>query len=155
MDDSQKSEGKMKLKETVCSVELAIELKKLRVPQKSLFYWNRYPTDEGFNDSLNDFHIDPIRDSRHEFYSAFTVAELGEMICAGAIIEARTKQPKYGEIFQQDKCPKWDDGDKMWALYLAGDEIYTFDDNEANARARFLICLLHRKLVKTKELKKK
>jgi len=151
----------MKLEETVCSRDLAIELKKLRVPQKSLFYWVRYKDVKNINTDLLEQHLvmSPINpgftNRERGVYSAFTVAELGEMICAGVVIVAKTKQPKYGKIFQQDKCPKWDEGDKMWALYLAGDEVYTFDDNEANARARFLICLLEKKHLTIKELKKK
>lgn len=60
----------MNLESQVCSLELAKRLKELGVKQESLFYWiidaigTRYDLQTGSN----------------SFWSAFTVAELGEML---------------------------------------------------------------------------
>lgn len=63
----------MKLESQVCSLELAKRLKEFGVEQESLFYW---PDSD---------HVKPVRPlAAHEplssWVSAFTVAELGEML---------------------------------------------------------------------------
>lgn len=65
----------MNLEEQVCSLELAKRLKELGVKQESLFYWH--------NDSGKDYpaYGDPsLCLCPYDSISAFTVAELGEML---------------------------------------------------------------------------
>jgi len=63
----------MKLKDQVTSLELSKKLKELGAEQKSLWYWDNHEgLDQGF--------ILTQEAETEEFYSAFTVAELGEML---------------------------------------------------------------------------
>ena len=65
----------MKLKDQVCSLELAKQLKKLGVKQESLYHW-----DQQFGDWLLVTDRNLADHNRHYDCSAFTVAELGEMM---------------------------------------------------------------------------
>jgi hypothetical protein len=72
----------MKLKEQVCSLGLAQKLKELGVKQESLHYWLLDSTHKNYF-IVGDYYID----WKCEFYiqnsySAFTVAELGEVLLA-------------------------------------------------------------------------
>jgi len=67
----------MKLEDQVCSLELAKQLNELGVKQESLFYWWNSEGKEYVSDQyrMNDSWVDYVKTS-----SAFTVAELGEML---------------------------------------------------------------------------
>jgi hypothetical protein len=84
----------MKLENQVCTIEQAKKLKELGVIQDSLFYYRNYqyskhklrhngnrptPNQQVFNDLAlgTDLHSDYVM---NESYSAFTVAELGELL---------------------------------------------------------------------------
>ena len=71
----------MELKDQVCSLEQAKKLKKLGVPQKSLWYWKLSGTKFILVDKFYLFDKNLHGDSR--VYSAFTTAELGEMLPKG------------------------------------------------------------------------
>jgi hypothetical protein len=122
----------MKLELQVTSLELSKRLKELGVKQESVFWWNvlfnsgetelenfqRYKTSDG----------SPCDDS----ISAFTVAELGEMLPAG-----------YASAHGKDM---------KWICFCefkrSGDEGYLkHGDTEADARAQMLIYLLENKLI--------
>lgn len=150
----------MKLEDQVCSLELSKRLKELGVKQESLFYWgiSEFETDkpeitlyrsQGELDSDKDIsklfgvwsYSDVEIGSFKDTHSAFTVAELGEML------------------------PKRLVGDHpLWYLTVHCNDNYysvdfeTFngkiqkqfgcqDRNEANARAEMLIYLLEQKLI--------
>lgn len=70
----------MKLESQVCSLEYAKRLKELGVKQESLFYWSFY--DGGFSEEEPGITL--TDEANHGFeedlLSAFTVAELGEML---------------------------------------------------------------------------
>lgn len=68
----------MKLEDQVVSLELAKKLKELGVKQESLFYY--FSADDDPNDTWISYigEIDEITDGND--YSAFTVAELGDML---------------------------------------------------------------------------
>lgn len=110
----------MNLNEQVCSLELAKRLKELGVKQESLFYWSENMRGEW---SLNC----PTRD-RTSRCSAFTVAELGEMLFPNAKINTI----KIGNVFY---------------LYQFGLDKEFIADTEANARAKMMIYLLENKLI--------
>ena len=113
----------MKLENQVCSFKLANKLKELGVKQESLFYWMSYYASP--NMKGNTWHVDYPVDYDGKHYprpsnteiSAFTVAELGEMLPEK--IEATIE---------------------MLTLYKEME-----NDTEANARAKMLICLLGEK----------
>lgn len=73
----------MKIEKQVCSLELAKKLKELGVEQESLFYWwgNREKTEIiiAYRGDLWEWSI-PIGVKENGYCSAFTVAELGDML---------------------------------------------------------------------------
>jgi hypothetical protein len=126
----------MKLKDQLVSLDLAKRLKELGVKQESYFY---------FGDCIIS----------QEHYSAFSVAELGEML------------PEYIEI--ENKYPEVFNGEKYSNVYLSYDQIghpNYYDENvkndginlnfgkesEADARAKMIIYLLENDFVKAEEL---
>jgi hypothetical protein len=138
------------LEKQVCSLELAKRLKELDVKQESLFYWN---TDKAF---IGDEHMYVVCFGKTknihavDMYSAFTSAELGEML------------PAIYPTNEDDlTCVKDIDGE--WSCgyqsYSEGSEdIWItkvfFADTESNARAKMLIYLLENNLVNLKDINK-
>jgi len=124
----------LKSENQVCSFELSQELEKLGVKQNSIFYWRKYSLCK----NTNLYYIPNketdllILSGKLEYnYSAFTVAELGEML-------------------QLDKiewlvCSK-DPVSKEFVLNYRNEIIKS--DTEANARAKMLIYLLENNLIK-------
>jgi hypothetical protein len=100
----------MKFEQRVSSLELSKRLKELGVKQESLFYYISFNGGSDFNlcfnrgngeycdltdlDVLNDGYL---RRNGNEFYSAFTVAELGEML-TGKAIRDYFKRTGYGYV---------------------------------------------------------
>lgn len=119
----------MKLAQQVTNLELSKRLKELGVKQESEFYWEEYEEGKAFLWNTGHKFI-------NEHFSAFTVAELGEML------------PK--ERYWTD-C-KMNTGRWRCAEYsedgLAEDGKTSFcAENEADARAKMLIYLLEHKLI--------
>lgn len=126
----------MNLENQVCSLELAKKLKELGSNQHSIFYWKKYPAFFEGNEIEPTWKIidaDSVWNSGHEYISAFTVAELGEILpidyCsfnhAGRYFTTPHYNPFVGQIGQ------------------AGDSM----KNEADSRAKMLIYLLENKLL--------
>lgn len=126
----------MKLEQQVVSLELAQKLKELGVKQESLFSWLK----------LNDLHVQDWYDCRITDYcivneyplddiiSAFTVAELGEML------------PKHYSTLRR----VIEGGKEIYICWNTDESDYTnstFADTEADARAKMLIYLLENKLI--------
>ena len=82
----------MDINKQVCDPKLAAELRRLGVKQDSLYFWQTNE-DGGCELKQTGFTGQGIR--QYEAFSAFTVAELGEMlrICGEG---ASIPQPKYG-----------------------------------------------------------
>jgi hypothetical protein len=124
----------MKLEQQVCSLDLAKRLKELGVKQSSFLYWFKYTEDRdcflnvglptgAYNGSVHDHHAENWRDG--EIWSAFTVAELGEML-----------------------SPTMVEGKRFWfSDTREARSNATFMINEANSRAEMLIYLLENKLI--------
>ena len=121
----------MKLEDQVVSLELAKRLKELGVKQDG--YWHYASALDGTYGLIEGFGE----------ISAFTVAELGEMLPEG-----------YGDgVIMYSK----EDGE--WNCYFNQQWAYeqdTFDDlsddkSEADARAKLLIHLIEEKIIKTDE----
>ena len=80
----------MKLQDITVSLELAKELKEAGYPQESLFYWINDSIDSeyfiGGNFQNNEDEEEPyidfdwLKEEKRDFYSAPTVAELGEAL---------------------------------------------------------------------------
>lgn len=122
----------MKLEQQVCSLELAKKLKELGVKQESLFYWYSL---------INSWRIDNKKSNESDI-SAFTVAELGEML---------PSQIKYmGYVYEFVMTKNWTK--KGWYANYEKLEnkvrgMIEGVDTEADARAKMLIYLLENKLI--------
>jgi len=120
------------LEQQVVSLELAKRLKELGVKQESLFYWDSHAIDN----VQNGYGL-----TENGEYSAFTVAELGELL-------------PYSLDRKLLKTAKGADG--SWAIFyveFGGSRVTrTIEDQtaatEANARACMLIHLLENHLIK-------
>lgn len=143
----------MKLEQQVCSLESAKRLKELGVKQESLYNW--LEADDGARLMKN-----PTLDTYKYFdqYSAFTVAELGEML------PKRLKHHwKVGSMYKFKKGTYVDlriscnERTSEWVVSYYGDtglndmkDIYFYGEiakTEAEARAKMLIYLLENKLI--------
>lgn len=121
----------MRLEDQVCSLEIARRLKELGVKQESYFFYEWY-SDRAtrLTCKCEWIHIQTTK------ISAFTVAELGEML--------PDKFTTY-----RDSCKfrgAWTDK----ASDLVG-KLYVTSDTEADARAKMLIYLIENGLIKEKD----
>lgn len=144
----------MELIEQVCSLESAKRLKELGVAQESLFWWEKWTSwneeqKAGFESSLLIYGHGSKKGlpDGYEEISAFTVAELGE------ILPARVEKDGEYYILIAEKHAKWQlkyvtyrngigfilDG------YDSGSIQHT--DTESNERAKMLIYLLENNLL--------
>lgn len=140
----------MKLEEQVVSLEYAKKLKELGVKKESLFYWGAFENPPAGRckeeDVPDDFWMLGSKTEKHfnscDWYiSAFTVAELGEML--------------------PDNCGTsrdFDLGFTVWTYEKTEDEKnffvnhYHTTDTEANARAKMIIDLLENNLIKLDDI---
>ena len=111
-----------------CDLEYAKRLKELKVKQESLGYWY-YTENWGWNCSTIE---PPIWNNR---VSAFTVAELGEMLPKGYFAYKASNLPHY-------QCAKYtSDGHVDRTPFYCN----LSDKTEANVRAKMLIWLIENK----------
>lgn len=135
----------MKLENQVCSLELSKKLKELGLKQESLFYWQYNLMKREFiivPKSLTKVEYENIKNTDYPVFSAFNVAELGEML------------PNWVNICRLGKISGKNSGKYCCNYNFIGDvdddkdSIETIADTEANARAKMLIYLLENKLIK-------
>lgn len=125
----------MKLEDQVVSLELAKKLKELGVKQDSLWFW----TWAEWNKEVEWVLIleDKRAGLKKETFSAFTVAELGEMLPEGYRSYYYNGHPSGGNWMCND-----------------GEILGVADANtEADARAKMLIYLIKEGIIKAEELK--
>ena len=115
----------MELEAQVCNLELAKRLNELGIKQESLFYWTCWggvkPSDWWVGKSNNEITSGGF----HEYLSAFTVAELGEMLP----ISVETWRTEAGFMCANKE------GECMKCFHAA---------NEADARAQMIIYLIQK-----------
>jgi hypothetical protein len=138
----------MKLENQVCSLELAKQLKELGVKQESLYFWCQQ---EGQNPGIiPKAKAKRILSWHKEIVSAFTVAELGEMLpdklaneeyLALHCIKTRKMSEEYKPIYKIFFAP-------AGATPKRIHEQNAF--TEADARAKILIYLLKNNLLQNK-----
>lgn len=123
----------MKLENQVCSLEISKRLKELGVKQESLFWWSdpvkkaRDTSSESWQPRLLQSNRDK-ESEKCDIYSAFTVAELGEILSEHRI------------------CDQFGNGTKKW--YTVDENGKTFEaDTEADARGKMRIYLSENKLI--------
>lgn len=128
----------MILEQQVCSLELAKRLKGLGVKQESAFYWTEY-----LNGNEVDFRIDQQLVPPSSC-SAFTVAELGEML-------PMTVHGEFDQLISEKAIEHWFvyySRSREPAGHAARSNVYLKTaDTEADARAAVLIYLIENKLV--------
>lgn len=122
------------VEQQVCSLELATKLKQLGIEQKSLFYWAKFFYLEGKSHQWGVEAKEQNELEAHEYghtkiedvenYSAFTVAEIGEML--PQIL--KIKKIKY-QLFISVAM------DKKWFVVYADETDY-----HNNAPIKFMIC---------------
>lgn len=140
----------MNLKDQVCSLELAKKLKELGVKQKSLWWWvdGKVEKDKKSEREWKAEYDCPDINStcrqdcskckyssiiNHEVYSAFTVAELGEMVSLWLGVYTVKEH--------------WSDNKLWWNCYIPNYNQPLLASTEANARAKMLIYLIEKKLL--------
>lgn len=146
----------MKLEEQITNLELSKKLKELGVKQEGLFWWIEWGDEKDVCDEeqieyhkksdyprvvfcstgkVPTFSIPP----KSKTYSAFTVAELGEIL-------SKVK-------FKSDLRELQMGGNNLhfWVetKYDSHDEEFISDESEANARAKALIYLIENKLLQS------
>lgn len=134
----------MKIEQQVTSLEISKRLKELGVKQESLFWWEQIKT-AGKNEWTN-WQVAFVNNSPHyndgRTVSAFTVAELGEMLpseIANEYLSCYRVHLLHGTTDEHDE---WECG---YGKALA--ERYFTADTEADARGLILIHLLEKKLI--------
>jgi len=116
----------MKIEKQVCGLKFAKKLKELGVKQESVWYWT-----QTFNPKRKphpyQFEIQGCgRADTHHKYSAFTVAELGEML------------PQGYSSWNNEHTSSCESNDEDFLIKHT---------TEANVRAKMLIYLLENKLM--------
>lgn len=122
----------MKLKDQVCSLELAKRLKELGVKKESYFIWAK----ENLIPRLSILSLDKHELFEPYIFSAFTGAELGEML-PKALETGSDKVYYYTQIPTQDMRWFIEYRNSFNAIHANVHDIH-----EANARAKMLIYLI-------------
>jgi hypothetical protein len=149
----------MKLENQVCSLEYAKRLKELGFPQDSLFYWVRWKLSWQVRDLspkmnkdieklLKPKFKDIEKTSPEEFVSAYTVAELGELLPNPLDLSTK-KEIKHLFFGSEHVGGYWECGSEKMLDY-------TFEaKTEADARAKMLIWLAENGYIKPSSEEKK
>lgn len=133
------------LEKQVSSLELSKRLRELGVKQQSLFYWNFQAFITGYQWVLTmsrpDFDKDQDIEQTTDAYSAFTVAELGEILPE----EIEIDELSYWINIQRVIGNNWGIGYRP----NGGHSIHfsQTSETEADAHAKMLIYLLENKLI--------
>jgi hypothetical protein len=127
----------MTLSQQVCSLELAKRLKELGVKQDGYFSWAttyHEPVASWITDR-NSVNLPEV-----DYCSAFTVAELGEMLPRQVDRHHWTEHIR-GKVSGWISFLRYVEYEKTW-------DLESFEaDSEADARAKMLIYLLEKKLI--------
>lgn len=116
----------MKLEKQVCSLKQAQKLYDLGVTQTSLFYHKVNEIQTVVTERQMKEWIEKFVPIRNIYYSAFTAAELGQLL------------PEYMESHSGPMDENWYCG----FLESEEDEYFAMEDTEANAKAAMLIHLI-------------
>ena len=130
----------MNIEKQVCSLKLAKRLKELNCKQDSLFYW--VESSEGQEDYRVQCKDCAYEYGNHRVYSAFTVAELGEML-PYFLEDESVDYPCKSNKSVTGKEPieiEW-----FWYYKI---KVSGYADTEANARGEMLAYLIENKLIK-------
>lgn len=142
----------MKLEQQVTSLEISKRLKELGVKQESLFYWlNPFKQQDWQLVQTGEWSLN----GHHNFCSAFTVAELGDML--PSFVDETFRKYKFMSMKLEDQ---WNSGyyipweDNSYTPLVSGGcyrgcgwYIFGYADTEVEARGKVLIKLLEKKYI--------
>lgn len=135
----------MPIERQVVSLELAKRLKELGVQQDAFFSWCRYENEPEHR--LVYFGMAPEYLELKEHIAAFTVAELGEMLPENIVTTWRHKC--------SEGCAERYRGEFDGYFMVSAHKVTKYETNwqtiektEADARAKMLVYLIEKKLVK-------
>lgn len=158
----------MKLEQQVTSLEISKKLKELGMKQESLFYWRLgYSTEDHFENGVSTGRKGNFRDYELTYYpkpryetadfkwnqadlqklyetevSAFTVAELGEMLPDDYIS---------GQVPLDAADGKWKCLRLSFPEFEPWNKFWEYADTEADARGKMLIYLIESNLLPVKQ----
>ena len=130
----------MKLEEQVCSLELAMQLKELGVKQDSLFFYIQRKNEKNFK-LANNREIKGFEFFYDNIFSAFTVAELGEMLPKECVYQKINYIKYNGEIRNG-----WE------VKSINNNNLTCIAETEANVRANILIHLIENNEIKLEDI---
>lgn len=143
----------MKLEQQVCNLDLAKQLKELGVKQIGFFYhaYDTYTkTSEIYYNAKNGLPCECKKDTTgYLYYSAFTVAELGELI--GNMCNEWSQGWNDSGCFWQFQYGNKGCGNMIEGI---GDRFCAEENTEADARAKTLIYILEQGIITTNDLYK-
>ena len=143
-----------RLEKQVSSLELSKQLKELGVKQESLFYWQYFhdTDDDGRMSEYKLYNIDNLYSGKDDGYSAFTVAELGEMLPKFIWYKNLKEDDKKNYHLYIKKLVDcwlinylWNENGRF--ISLGKEQV---SKTEADARAKMLIYLIENKLMDIK-----
>lgn len=148
----------MNLEQIVTSKEISMRLRELGVPQESLFYWQRcrrsgvYKLIQRRKGEISDI---AGKMGYRRYISAFTAAELGEMLLSFPYPFNLVTRFFENGVFIQLEFPTHKNGkyiEKRVAIQASLNEhemstLKNIPKNEADARGKMLIHLLENKLI--------
>jgi len=126
----------MKLEQQVTNLELSKRMKELGFKQESLFKWHSKIDEKG--DRCHTELVYLPTPTMEQDYSAYTVAELGEML--------QSRYEPLSSSMKGSTVPVYIGGEYGW--YVNG-ELTIRGDTEADARAKCLIWLAEHDMIKT------
>ena len=127
----------MKLKNQLVNKELSIELDKLGVKEESV-YWHKIPNKKCRNGSVASIVEYPEESKWFDYYRAYTVAELGEMLPLKIDDEDLT-------IWREKGFESWD---VAYSTLARKEEVWEQSKNLVDAMAKMAIYLLENNLIK-------
>lgn len=137
----------MRLEDQVCSLELAKKLKSLGVKQESLFYWCNDGEIDHWYLAYCEKGVSPDAIKNNWVYSAFTLAELGEMLPdTFESYKLNQSRNNFVKFTQKWNCYYQINGGVEYGKYQLR-RINFNADTEANARAKMLVYLLENNLI--------
>lgn len=153
----------MKIEQQVTSLQLSRQLKELGIQQESYFVWvekfpifsneDRIVTKVEFDRALEASVLSVEAKKIIKVYSAFTVAELGEMLPDVIIFKDGDDLDDWeiqGNLHTVKVSNGWGCGyfDEQDNSPVLGGDAWFNDNAEANARAKMLIYLIESKIIK-------
>ena len=127
----------MKLKNQLVNKELSIELDKLGVKEESV-YWHKIPNKKCRNGAVDEIVQFPIKSKWFDYYRAYSVSEIGEMLPLKIDDEDLT-------IWREKGFESWD---VAYSTLARKEEVWEQSKNLVDAMAKMAIYLLENNLIK-------